>query len=136
LGVKGRRARAVQGGSRIETYPETVAHCDVCRWCRECDRRRRGDGHLSLVAGIRKQQRNQLEEWDTATMAKLAVLPIPLKERPKHGSREGIERVREQAQVQVTGRSEKRLVHEVLLQVAEGLGFCSLAEPSAVDLFV
>src|SRR5207245_9760168 len=69
-------------------------------------------------------------------MAKLAVLPIPLKERPKHGSREGIERVREQARVQVTGRSEKRLVHEVLLPVAEGLGFCRLPEPSADDVFV
>ena len=41
-------------------------------------------------------------------MAKLAVLPIPLKERPKHGSREGIVRVREQARVQVTGRTEKQ----------------------------
>jgi predicted RecB family nuclease len=134
--VKDRLARAVQDGSRIGTYPEPVAHCDVCRWFRECDRRRRGDDHLSLVAGIRKQQRNQLEEWDTGTMAKLAVLPIPLKERPKHGSREGIERVREQARMQVTGRSEKRLVHEVLLPVAEGLGFCRLPEPSADDVFV
>ena len=69
-------------------------------------------------------------------MAKLAVLPIPLKERPKHGSREGIERVREQARVQVTGRTENRLVHEVLLPVAEGMGFCRLPEPSADDLFL
>ena len=134
--VKGRLARAVQNGGGNGTYPEPVPHCDVCRWFRECDEQRRGDDHLSLVAGIRRQQREQLVAWDTETMAKLAVLPIPLKERPQHGSREGIEKVREQARVQVTGRTKKRLVHEPLLPVAEGMGFCRLPEPSADDVFV
>ena len=134
--VKDRLARELQNEGGKETYPEPVAHCDVCQWFRECDRQRRGDDHLSLVAGIRRQQRNQLEEWDTTTMAKLAVLPIPLKERPKRGSREGIVRVREQARVQVTGRTENRRVHEALLPVAEGMGFCRLPEPSADDFFL
>ncbi|HXN53443.1 MAG TPA: TM0106 family RecB-like putative nuclease [Candidatus Acidoferrum sp.] len=134
--VKDRLARAAQNGGGSGTYPEPVAHCDVCRWFRECDTQRRGEDHLSLVAGIRRQQRNQLEEWDTETMAKLAVLPVPLQERPKHGSREAIERVREQGRVQVTGRSEKRLVHEPLLPVADGMGLCRLPEPSANDVFV
>jgi predicted RecB family nuclease len=134
--VKDRLARAVQNDGGSGTYPEPVAHCDVCRWFRECDARRRGDDHLSLVAGIRRQQRNQLEEWDTETMAKLAVLPMPLRQRPKHGSREAIERVREQARVQVTARLEKRLVHEPLLPVAEGMGLCRLPEPSRDDVFV
>jgi predicted RecB family nuclease len=135
--VKGRLSRAVaQNGDGIATYPEPVAHCDVCRWFRECDAKRRGDDHLSLVAGIRRQTREQLVAWDTETMAKLAVLPVPLKERPQHGSREAIERVREQARVQVTGRTEKKLVHEPLLPVAEGMGFCRLPEPSVDDVFV
>jgi len=134
--VKYRLARELQNEGGRETYPEPVAHCDVCRWFRECDGQRRGDDHLSLVAGIRRQQRNQLEEWDTATMAKLAVLPMPLKQRPKHGSREGFVRVREQARVQVTGRTENRRVHEALLPLAEGMGFCRLPEPSADDVFV
>jgi uncharacterized protein len=134
--VKDRLARAVHRDVGSGTYPEPVAHCEVCRWFRECDAQRRGDDHLSLVAGIRLQQRNQLEEWGTETMAKLAVLPIPLRHRPKHGSREAIERVREQARVQVTGRSEKRLVHELLLPVAEGMGLCRLPEPSGDDVFV
>src|ERR1700740_1771200 len=120
--VKGRLARAVQNGSGNGTYPEPVPHCDVCRWFRECDAQRRGDDHLSLVAGIRRQHREQLGVWDTETMAKLAVLPIPLKERPNHGSREAIERVREQARVQVTGRTKRKLVHELLLPVARGRG--------------
>jgi predicted RecB family nuclease len=134
--VKGRLARAARNGDAGETYPEPVPHCDVCRWFRECDAQRRGDDHLSLVAGIRRQHREQLVEWNRETMAKLAELPIPLTERPKRGSREAIERVREQARVQVTGRTEKRLVHEALLPVAEGTGLCRLPEPSADDVFV
>ena len=135
----GQYALGFKRGAQAEacaTYPEPVEHCNVCRWFRECDARRRADDHLSLVAGIRRQQRNQFEEWDAGTMAKLAELPIPLKERPKHGARAGYERAREQARVQVEGRTEKRLVHEALLPVAEGMGFCRLPEPSAGDMFV
>jgi len=134
--VKSRLAKAVLNGGDSKTYPEPVDHCDVCRWFHECDARRRGDDHLSLVAGIRRQQRSQLEEWNTETMAKLAVLPIPLKERPQHGSREGIERVREQARVQVTSRLDKKPVCESLLPIAEGMGLCRLPEPSSDDVFV
>jgi predicted RecB family nuclease len=119
-----------------ETYPEPVEHCSVCRWFRECDGRRRADDHLSLVAGIRRQQRDQFEAWDAGTMAKLAELPIPLKARPKHGARAGYERAREQARVQVAGRTEKKLKHEPLLPVAEGMGFCRLPEPAGGDMFL
>jgi predicted RecB family nuclease len=119
-----------------ETYPEPVEHCNICRWFKECDARRRADDHLSLVAGIRRQQRDQFEEWDAETMTKLAVLPIPLKERPKHGARAGYERVREQARVQVQGRTEKKPVHEALLPVAAGMGLCRLPEPSTDDMFL
>ena len=134
--VKSRLELGMQNGDSNGTYPEPVPHCDVCRWFRECDAQRRGDDHLSLVAGIRRQQRNQLEEWTTDTMAKLAVLPLPLKEKPDHGSREAIERVREQARVQVQGRTEKKLVHEPLLPAVEGMGLCRLPEPSPADLFL
>lgn len=134
--VKRRLERAKQNGDSDTTYPEPVPHCDVCRWFRECDAQRRGDDHLSLVAGIRRQQRAQLEKWNTETMAKLAVLPIPLRERPEHGSREAIEHVREQARVQVQGRTEKKLVYEALLPAVEGMGFCKLPEPSPNDVFL
>ncbi|MGH9428391.1 MAG: TM0106 family RecB-like putative nuclease, partial [Terriglobia bacterium] len=134
--VKARLEKVCDGGQAEQTYPEPCMHCDVCQWFQECDAQRRGDDHLSLVAGIWRQQRNQLEEWDTETMAKLAVLPIPLKERPKHGSREAIERVREQARVQVQGRTERKLVRELLLPVAEAIGFSRLPEPSTDDVFL
>ena len=134
--VKDRLVKAVLNGHESATYPEPVEHCNVCRWFRDCDAQRRAHDHLSLVAGIRRQQRNQLEQWDTDTMAKLAVLPIPLQQKPEHGSRDGIERVREQARVQVQGRTDKKLVHEPLLPPAEGIGLCRLPEPSPADLFL
>jgi predicted RecB family nuclease len=133
--VKKRLAKVCDDGQATETYPEPCVHCDVCRWFQECDARRRGDDHLSLVAGIRRLQRNQLEEWDTETMAKLAVLPMPLKEKPAHGSKESYEKVREQARVQVAGRTRQKPVHE-MLEVAEGMGFSNLPEPSRLDMFV
>ena len=129
---------AFKGGNdsgNVGTYPEPVEHCNVCRWFRECDEQWRGDDHLSLVAGIRKQQRKQLEEWNTNTMTKLAVLPIPLKERPRRGSREAIERMREQARVQVEGKTRTEVVHE-RLKLESGAGFCKLPEPSPGDVFV
>jgi predicted RecB family nuclease len=133
--VRKRLLETVGEGADQETYPEPVEHCNICRWFKECDTRRRADDHLSLVAGIRRQQRDQFEEWNRETMAKLALLPIPLVDRPKHGARAGYERAREQARVQVEGRTEKRLVHEAL-PVAAGIGLCRLPEPSAGDMFL
>src|SRR6266403_108331 len=134
--VRKRLLMAVEEDAGKDTYPEPVEHCNVCRWFRECDQRRRADDHLSLVAGIRRQQRDQFEEWNAETMAKLAALPIPLRERPKHGSKAGYEKVQKQARVQVEGRTEKKLKHEPILPVAEGMGFSRLPEPSVGDMFV
>ena len=134
--VQDRLARVVLNGNDHGAYPEPVEHCNVCRWFRECDAQRRADDHLSLVAGIRPQQRAQLEQWNTETMAKLAILPIPLQQKPDHGTRDGIERAREQARVQVEGRTTNTLVHEPLLPPVEGIGLCRLPEPSPDDLFL
>lgn len=133
--VKRRFELEIESGDANGTYPEPVPHCEVCRWFRQCDAQRRADDHLSLVAGIRRQQQNQLQEWHTETMAKLGVLPIPLSQRPEHGSRESIEHVREQARVQVQGRTENKPVHELVLPVAEETGLCRLLEPSIGDVF-
>jgi len=118
-----------------ETYPEPVEHCDVCRWFKECDQRRRADDHLSLVADMRRQQRDQFEAWNAGTMAKLAALPVPLRERPRHGSKEAYERRCEQARVQVEGRTKGKIHHE-RLPVEAGVGFCKLPQPAVGDMFV
>jgi uncharacterized protein len=132
--VRGQLEKACIDGNE-ETYPEPCTQCEICPWFQECDQRRRGDDHLSLVAGIRQLQRNQLEAWKRNTVTKLASLPIPLKEKPLHGSRESMVRVREQARVQIAGRVEQKLIHE-LLKVEADIGFCRLPEPSPGDIFV
>ena len=133
--VKDRLEKAIANGNAALTYPEPCAHCDICRWFAECDTRRRNDDHLSLVAGIRTQQRTQLEAWNRKTVAQLAEMPIPLRDKPLHGSREGMERVREQARIQVEGRTQDKLVHE-LLNIEPDTGFCKLPEPTSADMFV
>src|SRR5579862_2891743 len=133
--VKARLEKSCDRGEAAPTYPEPCAHCDVCRWYKECDATRRTDDHLSLVAGISRLQRNQFVAWDAASVASLAVFPIPLKQKPLHGSRESHERAREQARVQVDGRVQCKAVHE-LLAIAENTGFCRLPAPSAQDMFV
>jgi predicted RecB family nuclease len=135
--VKARLEKATDNGN-CNTYPEPCQHCDVCRWFKECRERRVADNHLSLVAGIRRQQRDQLEIWNISTVKQLAVMPIPLlrDKKPLHGSRESIERVREQARVQVESDDKKQLVYEPILPIVEKTGFCKLPEPSKGDVFV
>jgi predicted RecB family nuclease len=36
-----------------ENYPDPVDQCEICRWRWICDKKRRNDDHLSLVAGMR-----------------------------------------------------------------------------------
>ena len=133
--VKSRLQTVIRtNGTGAATYPEPTAHCEICRWQRECDQERRDDDHLSLVAGINKLQRKQLGIWETTTVADLAGYPIPIPHRPVHGSREGYVRVREQARVQVAGRESGQPVHEVL-QITEEHGLSLLPEPSPGDVF-
>jgi predicted RecB family nuclease len=133
--VKAQLESVSDNGKSDPTYPEPCTHCDVCRYFTECDKRRRDDDSTSLVAGITKLQRNQLNEWNAETMAKLALLPIPLEHKPFHGSSESYERIREQARLQVQARASQEPVHE-LLTVVEDIGFCKLPAPSALDVFV
>jgi predicted RecB family nuclease len=122
------------------TYPEPVEHCEVCRWTVECKARRRADDHLSLVAGIGRHQRRALEDRGVTTLEQLGGLPLPLIP-PLEGSSAGaLQRVREQARIQVAGRTEGRVRYELLLpgpgQALEPeRGLASLPSPSPGDLF-
>ncbi|HEX5080237.1 MAG TPA: TM0106 family RecB-like putative nuclease [Geminicoccaceae bacterium] len=127
-------AAAGEGGSS-RSYPDPVPQCDVCRWWQACDRRRRDDDHLCLVAGISKLQIGELGRWGVGTLAGLAALPLPLQRRPSRGAPETYERIREQARLQYQARRAGRPLHEVLL-VGEGQGLCSLPEPSQGDVFL
>jgi predicted RecB family nuclease len=131
--VKSRLEQAIDNRSQA-TYPEPNAHCDVCRWWRECDSRWRRDDHLSLVAGISRLQRKQLAAWGAPTLSDLATLPLPLKERPLHGAMDGYLRIREQARIQFASKYQDKPLFE-LLEIVPGYGLTRLPEPSHGDIF-
>ena len=123
------------------TYPEPVEHCGVCRWSELCQQRRRADDHLSLVAGISARQRKALVARELSTVERLAAAPIPFDPPLDGTSAASVERVREQARIQVAGRGLAKPIHELLLpkpgepiEPERGLGI--LPEPNPGDLFL
>jgi uncharacterized protein len=116
-------------------YPEPVEHCDVCDWWSSCDARRRADDHLSLVAGISTRQRRSLDERGVRTVAALGGLALPVVPPLARTSAVAVERIREQARIQVAGRTADRTISELIPQVEADRGLAALPEPSPGDLF-
>lgn len=124
----------------LHTYPEPVEHCDVCRWAAECAARRRGDDHLSLVAGISARQRAALTARGVPTLTALGELPWPMEPRLEGTSEAALLRVREQARIQLEGRRRGVPLHELLrpdpgAPIEPERGLASLPPPSRGDLF-
>jgi uncharacterized protein len=121
------------------TYPEPVEHCEVCRWRLVCERRRRADDHLSLVAGINRRQRRALEARAVGSLAELAVLPFPVDPPLAGSSATAVARVREQARIQLAGRLQGATLYELLGTDGDpplpGVGLAGLPPPSPGDLF-
>ena len=118
------------------TYPEPVEHCEVCRWAVLCGPERRRDDHLSFVAGISTRQRQRLatrSAW--TTVAALAELPVPVRPPVRGLRRPALERVREQARLQIEGRRQHRVLFELLTPVEAQRGLALLPDPSQGDLF-
>jgi uncharacterized protein len=122
------------------TYPEPVEHCDVCRWAELCQLRRRADDHLSLVAGITARQRKALVARELDTVQRLAAAPIPFDPPLDGTSANSVERVREQARIQVEGRGLAKPIHELLPRPGEPIeperGLATLPPPDPGDLFL
>ena len=125
---------AVADDTAAQTYPDPRQHCEICRWQRDCDTRRRDDDHLCLVAGTSGLQIEELRRRDITTVAALAAEPLPLTWKPERGAIHTYERIREQARVQVTAREGRMPVYEPLEPMA-GYGLARLPEPSAGDVF-
>ena len=125
---------AMLGGEEGETYPDPIQHCDVCRWRKACDKRRRDDDHLCLVAGISKLQINELNRRGISTVEDLAGMSLPFDWKPDRGSVDTYTRIREQARIQVKSRVTGEVSFE-LLPVEEGFGLACLPEPSEGDIF-
>ena len=132
--VRASLERAVASTAASAAYPEPIEHCEICRWRRHCDEKRRADDHMSLVAGISKSQIGELERHGIANTAALAALPLPLQWRPDRGAAKSYEKIREQARIQVEGRTSGAVVYETLPPIA-GFGLSRLPEPSPGDIF-
>src|SRR5579864_2177907 len=129
--VKRRFEEAVDG-LPVQTYPDPVDHCRICRWVDVCELRRRQDDHLCLVAGMRRDQTRRLQLAGVSTMTVLAAEPPdavpginPL----------ALARLERQARLQVERQRTEALTYEVLAPLGEHLGFQGLPAPTPSDLF-
>ena len=131
--VKRRLEAAIETVNPV-VYPEPAQHCDVCAWWSQCNARRRKDDHLCFVAGISRLQINELRKrFDVDTLERLGELKI--EKKPKRGSREALERVRDQAAIQLKARRLEARQYEVLPLKPEH-GFLRQPKPARGDLFL
>ncbi|MGY1680664.1 TM0106 family RecB-like putative nuclease [Geodermatophilus sp. SYSU D01176] len=132
-----RRARARLEGfieHPAPTAPIPVAHCDQCTWAPRCEAELRTGDDLSLVAGMRRDQRAALIAAGIATLEQLADAPDDVL-RTTGISRGTRERLREQAREQLRGRAAGAPTRTLLTpQTAQGL--LRLPEPSPGDLYL
>jgi uncharacterized protein len=129
--TKGNYEKTIADPAR-ETYPEPAEHCGVCRWWKACDTQRHDDDYLSLVAGIRSAN---IEELKTQGIRKLEAFAILEKiAEPKRGNIETYVRRQSQAKIQLEGRIKKQLIHADL-PVESGRGLNRLPEPNKGDVY-
>ncbi len=116
----------------IVTYPLETAHCTVCRWNANCSKRRSDDDHLSLVAGMRKDQMRRLEAAGISTMGQLAGATPAM--RPFGMAKTTFEKLHAQAALQHSARVNGTHSYE-LLQHESHSGFGLLPLPDDGDIF-
>lgn len=133
--VKRRLFSAIERGADKETtYPLPVEHCDICRWWKFCDDRRRKDDHLSLVAGLSNLNTVEINKWKIITLEAFAKVSSPIKQKPSRGTIDTYERLKEQARVQLIARENGKPYYEMIEQVL-GQGLYKLPAPSKGDVF-
>ena len=116
------------------TRPEFVSHCDICRWWRRCEAQWRDEDSIIFVAGSSRLQRKELSGREIVTLEQLANLELPIPFIPDRGSRAGYARIREQARIQLEGRTARQPRYE-LLPLDSEQGFFRLPAPSLGDIF-
>ena len=127
-----RYAAETIGGGLADTYPLPCGHCGICDYRHHCEGRRRSDDHLSLVAGMRRDQVARLEQNGVATLAVLAAL-APDRRIPRI-PRDSLTKLRRQAALQLRERETGKQCYELLAH-EPGFGFGLLPEPAAGDLY-
>jgi predicted RecB family nuclease len=132
--VRQRFERFIRGDGALEPYPEPVEHCDICRWWKRCEARRRDDDHLSLVAGITRRQRDRLALAGVSTTVQLAELGAEARVEDIDAGPLG--RIRDQARLQVGLRRTGTPAYELLPDADPGAGLERLPPPTPGDLFL
>jgi predicted RecB family nuclease len=140
--VRGNLIGASAGDS--STYPEPVEHCGICRWWQVCDSQRRQDDHIQFVANLGRSHQRELKSHDVTTLAALGEWTVPEGLKPRHGSRETLVKLQDQAALQLKQRQTKTPQFKLLpIEQApdDGTslpprGLLRLPAPSAGDLYL
>jgi predicted RecB family nuclease len=129
--VRARFEAAARNGF-VGTYPLPVRHCSICDFLPLCEARWVADDHLTLVAGVRRDQIPRLEAQGVRTLGELATAHD--EQRPANMHPGTFERIRDQAALQLSHRETGE--HTTRLLPPEPLrGFALLPQPSPGDLF-
>ena len=113
-------------------YPYERKHCAICPWESACTQKRVDDDHLSLVAWMRRDQVDKLEDGGIKTVAELAYAADT--SRPAGMVPESFGKLRRQAELQVRGRGSKTPLYE-FLRPEPATGFALMPEPARGDVF-
>jgi len=118
--------------TNVATYPFRCSHCGICPWDDACAKQRADDDHLSLVAGMR---RDQIDKFEGAGIERVTHLADAADaQRPNGMSPETFVKLRRQASLQVQGRDSLEAIYELLAHEPP-LGFAYLPQPSPGDVF-
>ncbi len=112
--------------------PDRVTACGQCGWEAQCDAVRRGVDHLSLVAGIRRDQTQRLAAGGIATLEGLATASAAA--RPPGVVEKTFATLQRQASLQLHQRATGRPSYE-LLAPRELHGFGALPPPAGGDVY-
>jgi predicted RecB family nuclease len=123
-------------GQTPNTYPEPVEHCNVCSWFSVCNKRLHEDDHLSIVPGTTRNQRKVLAGNGVPTVASLATFDFVKKPKLEGIGSAALTRIQKQAQIQVNGRKQNRLIYELLEPIEPNIGLAAIPAPSPGDLFL
>ncbi len=115
-----------------DTVPERVTACDQCVWSVRCDGVRRDVDHLSLVAGMRRDQTKRLVAAGIATLERLATAAEDA--HPPKMAVQTFANLRRQAALQLNQRTTGAHSYE-LLAPRELHGFAALPQPSDGDVY-
>jgi len=121
--------------NNLPTYPEPIAHCNICNWWELCNKQRREDDHLGFVAGMGSGQIKEIKAHQITTLKQFSDWAMPVNFKPKKGAADTFKKLKEQARIQCEGREQMDNKYETLDIVPEK-GFNKLPEPSNFDIYL